>query len=206
MHDGERSPFLSSHTIHAHASSFLFSRGHEQEEPTTQPCFLNVVVTRKQQSNLIEIYCTALLLSLCKHAANTNSRSDFYLCIFCTGLSHPGAAVAASVVTRKQTRIPNLTSIYLYFAQASLTLEELSQRVAQFTSAGLPLLVTRLPLFTQKAEMVPGSTFVVGYDTAARLLMSRYYGGHTQVSHSSVNLGHMPRLIESLGCLGMPLN
>ncbi|MEW5297071.1 MAG: hypothetical protein WDW36_000303 [Sanguina aurantia] len=65
--------------------------------------------------------------------------------------------------------------------KASLSLEELSRRVAQFTSVGLPLLVTRLPLFTQKAEMVPGSTFVVGYDTAARLLMSKYYGGHTQM-------------------------
>lgn len=41
---------------------------------------------------------------------------------------------------------------------------------------GLPLVVTSAPLFTQKAALFPGSTFVVGHDTAIRMVMTRYYG------------------------------
>jgi hypothetical protein len=33
------------------------------------------------------------------------------------------------------------------------------------------------PLFTLKARLYPQSTFVVGYDTAVRLVMPKYYDG-----------------------------
>jgi hypothetical protein len=63
-----------------------------------------------------------------------------------------------------------------------LAIEEVQRRVAQFTARGLPVLVTSSPLFTQKAQLVPGSTFVVGHDTAIRLVMVKYYDdSHTQV-------------------------
>jgi hypothetical protein len=35
------------------------------------------------------------------------------------------------------------------------------------------------PLFTQKAELFPNSVFVVGYDTAVRLVRPDYYGDET---------------------------
>ena len=35
----------------------------------------------------------------------------------------------------------------------------------------------QLPLFPLKAGVVPGSVFVLGYDTAVRLVHPRYYGG-----------------------------
>jgi|TARA_B110001469_G_scaffold120034_1_gene128137 hypothetical protein len=43
------------------------------------------------------------------------------------------------------------------------------------------LLLTRAPLFSTKAALLPGSTFVVGHDTAIRLVMARYYGGETNM-------------------------
>jgi hypothetical protein len=58
-----------------------------------------------------------------------------------------------------------------------LPLEELRRRVALCTSAGLPLAVTSAPLFVHKADLFPGSRFVVGFDTAVRLVMPKYHNG-----------------------------
>jgi hypothetical protein len=57
-----------------------------------------------------------------------------------------------------------------------LPLDEAERRAAQFARRGLPLLATAgCPLFTQKAALLPGAWFAVGYDTAARLVQARYY-------------------------------
>lgn len=39
------------------------------------------------------------------------------------------------------------------------------------------LWLTRAPLYSQKAALMPGATFVLGHDTAVRLLNPKYYGG-----------------------------
>lgn len=39
------------------------------------------------------------------------------------------------------------------------------------------VLVTAAPLFEQKARLLPGTTFVIGVDTAVRLVDAAYYGG-----------------------------
>ncbi len=49
----------------------------------------------------------------------------------------------------------------------------IKQRTTQFTSPSL--LLTRAPRFIDKAQLMPGSTFVLGYDTAIRLLERKYY-------------------------------
>ena len=51
---------------------------------------------------------------------------------------------------------------------------EVERRVAEFRDLG-PVWVTRAPTFAEKAELFPGAAFVVGYDTAARLIDPRYY-------------------------------
>lgn len=51
------------------------------------------------------------------------------------------------------------------------------KRLLQFTEKSIPFLLTRAPLFRDKAEMFPDSIFVVGYDTAVRILDPKYYGG-----------------------------
>lgn len=57
-----------------------------------------------------------------------------------------------------------------------LAAEEVERRVAQFVGVG-PLWVTRAATFVQKAELFPGAAFVLGYDTAVRIIDPRYYGG-----------------------------
>lgn len=47
-------------------------------------------------------------------------------------------------------------------------------RAAQFAGRW-PIAVSNAPTFLEKSALYPGSTFVVGYDTAARVLHPRYY-------------------------------
>src|SRR5262249_51017400 len=37
--------------------------------------------------------------------------------------------------------------------------------------------LTRAPTFLEKSRLFPGATFVIGTDTAERLMATRYYGG-----------------------------
>lgn len=52
--------------------------------------------------------------------------------------------------------------------------EEVRRRLAQFERQA-PLWLTRAARFVDKARRFPGSVFVVGADTAARILAPRYY-------------------------------
>jgi cytidyltransferase-like protein len=56
----------------------------------------------------------------------------------------------------------------------AVDLHDAQRRAAQFLGRG-SLLLTRAPLFIDKARLFPRSTFVVGADTALRLLDSRFY-------------------------------
>jgi len=53
--------------------------------------------------------------------------------------------------------------------------EAVRHRVAQFAWKS-PVELTRAPTFVEKSRLFPGATFVIGADTAARLVASRYYG------------------------------
>ena len=88
--------------------------------------------------------------------------------------------------------------------KGQLPVPELQRRLAQFVSAppaaagGLipgsgeagasvapppppSLVLTDAPLFVQKAALLPNTTFVVGIDTALRIVMPKYYGGEEQM-------------------------
>ena len=52
----------------------------------------------------------------------------------------------------------------------------IATRVKQFDGVA-PVWLTEAPRFAQKAELFPGVCFVVGLDTAIRLLDARYSGG-----------------------------
>lgn len=58
-----------------------------------------------------------------------------------------------------------------------LSPDTLRERAAQFTDEPCPLVVTREPLFVGKTELMPGTVFVVGHDTAIRIVSPKYYGG-----------------------------
>ena len=53
---------------------------------------------------------------------------------------------------------------------------------ADASSSSHPRLwLTRAPLYSQKAALMPGATFVLGHDTAVRLLNPKYYGGEGEM-------------------------
>jgi len=57
-----------------------------------------------------------------------------------------------------------------------LSLAEVHYRRGQFPWRA-PLWLTNAPTFAAKAELFPGTTFVVGVDTAVRIVAPRFYGG-----------------------------
>ena len=52
--------------------------------------------------------------------------------------------------------------------------DEVRRRVAQFAGK-TSIVLTRVPVFYKKADLLPGCTFIIGVDTAVRLFDSRYY-------------------------------
>lgn len=62
-----------------------------------------------------------------------------------------------------------------------LTIEERRQ---QFSNA--PLVLTSAPTFAEKSTALPGMTFVVGVDTAERIIQSRYYGGGDEATRHAL--------------------
>eukprot|EP00898_Chlorokybus_atmophyticus_P003070 jgi/Chlat1/3764/Chrsp259S03906 len=58
----------------------------------------------------------------------------------------------------------------------AISAEEARKRVAQFREAGISVVLTNAPRFVDKAALIRDSTFVVGVDTAARLVQPKFYG------------------------------
>lgn len=52
---------------------------------------------------------------------------------------------------------------------------EIARRVSQFAGYA-PIWITRAAAFEKKADHFPGATFVLGWDTAIRLVDPKYYG------------------------------
>ncbi|XP_023638287.1 uncharacterized protein LOC17885218 isoform X2 [Capsella rubella] len=58
-----------------------------------------------------------------------------------------------------------------------LSVTQIKDRVKQFEAVGKTVIVSNQPYFYKKAELFPGSSFVIGADTAARLVNPKYYEG-----------------------------
>jgi len=72
--------------------------------------------------------------------------------------------------------------------------EELAlDRIAQFAGR-YSIFAGNAPTFIEKARLYPGTTFLVGYDTAARILHTRYYGNSNEAMEKAV------AEIGKLGC------
>ena len=59
------------------------------------------------------------------------------------------------------------------------------ERLNQFGESNI-ILVTDSKLFLQKSKLFPGSTFVIGYDTAVRLLDPKYYDNDVRLMYQSI--------------------
>jgi hypothetical protein len=72
--------------------------------------------------------------------------------------------------------------------KAELDIEEARRRLRQFAGRA-DVWLTRAARFVDKAELFPGACFVIGADTAARLVSPRYYDDDS---------GHMAAALEAL--------
>ena len=79
------------------------------------------------------------------------------------------ADVAANVSAEPVTYELSVTNV----DKPPLSAGQLQTRLEQFPNGGL--LLTNAPLFADKGRLFPGCRFVVGMDTAQRLLAPRYY-------------------------------
>ncbi len=68
----------------------------------------------------------------------------------------------------------------------ALTHAEAERRAAQFTGRWRVLL-TRAPRFIEKARLFPGSAFIIGWDTAVRLVQPRYYDHSEAAMHAALD-------------------
>ena len=71
---------------------------------------------------------------------------------------------------------------------------EIERRLAQFVDRPRRVVLTCEPLYSGKAALLPGCTFVIGYDTAARLVDPRYYHGDPGAVRAAL------RAIREQGC------
>lgn len=58
-----------------------------------------------------------------------------------------------------------------------LTVSQIKDRVKQFEKVGKTIIISNQPYFYKKCELFPGSAFVIGADTAVRLVNPKYYDG-----------------------------
>jgi hypothetical protein len=66
-----------------------------------------------------------------------------------------------------------------------LTRETVRHRLSQFTWKS-PVELTRAPTFLEKSRLFPGTTFVIGADTAERLVAPKYYGDDEARMHMAL--------------------
>src|SRR5262249_6933732 len=96
-------------------------------------------------------------------------------------LHHGHLALTAAV--RSLTGKAALELSVVNVDKPALADEEVRRRVAQLDWQA-PLWLTREPTFAGKSRLFPGCTFVVGADTAARVVQPRYYGGEPAMAEA----------------------
>ena len=83
---------------------------------------------------------------------------------------HEGHLKLALVV---QTMVPGSNVVFEIsiknISKPSIDYETTMSRVKQFREKGLSVIITKVPLFTDKAKLFPGISFVAGFDTVARM-------------------------------------
>jgi hypothetical protein len=89
---------------------------------------------------------------------------------------HEGHLILAEVASRRTGRPAAFELTAVNADKPPLSAAELRRRARQFLSRA-PLWLTRAPTFPEKARLFGGATFVVGADTAARIVQPRFYGG-----------------------------
>eukprot|EP00904_Undaria_pinnatifida_P000511 jgi/Undpi1/10460/HiC_scaffold_29.g12910.m1 len=102
----------------------------------------------------------------------------------------PGVGVSTTVHAVFELSVANAD-------KGGLPAEEVRRRARQFCEErGVgwphPLIISRAPLFSQKARLFPGCAFVVGADTAKRVVDPKYYGNsQVEMVAALAEIGHL---------------
>lgn len=91
---------------------------------------------------------------------------------------HFGHRHLAAVASRCLSCVVHFELSLTNVDKPDLTDAELTRRLGQFVGLA-PVWVTRAAAFEMKADLFPGAVFVLGHDTATRLIDPKYYGGET---------------------------
>ena len=81
-----------------------------------------------------------------------------------TGITGSAGAFELSIVNVEKPELPE---------------DEVRERISQFAGCYMAL-ISRAPTFLEKSRIMPGASFVIGYDTAVRLFDDRYYPAYQQ--------------------------
>ncbi len=76
----------------------------------------------------------------------------------------------------------------------TLEKESVMARLSQFDAERDTIMLTRAATFVEKARLMPGAVFVIGYDTAVRLFDDRFYSNSSAGSASMEALREIERL------------
>jgi hypothetical protein len=98
---------------------------------------------------------------------------------------HEGHALLARVAAELRQQPVAFEISVLNVDKPPLPAETVRQRLAQFAWKA-PVELTRAPTFVEKSRLFPGTTFVVGADTAERLFGVQYYGGDEARMHMAL--------------------
>jgi hypothetical protein len=98
---------------------------------------------------------------------------------------HEGHCGMAEVGARLLGKPPAFELTATNADKAPLDEGEVRRRMAQFAWLA-PLWLTRAGTFVEKARLFPGVTFVVGVDTAARIVQPRFYGDDAEAMHAAM--------------------
>ena len=99
---------------------------------------------------------------------------------------HDGHRSLARVAEQRSGREVFFELPLLNADKAAIDLTEARRRALQFAGSGT-LVLSRAPLFSDKAVLFPNTTFVLGADTAARLVAPRFYGGDLAKLHAALD-------------------
>jgi hypothetical protein len=95
---------------------------------------------------------------------------------------HVSLAQVAEAITRQPVAFEiSVTNV----DKPPLSATTVRQRLRQFARKS-PVELTRAPTFLEKGRLFPGTTFVIGADTAERLVAPRYYGNDEARMHAAL--------------------
>lgn len=150
------------------------------------------------QPNLLLSKLPAINAAVCLHPDGTlvpHPEADLPRVVFPGSFNplHVGHRQLAHVVERRVGVAVHFELSIANVDKPELSDDETSRRVQQF-AAFAPLWLTRAPTFAQKAELFPGTVFVLGWDTAIRIIDPKYYG------HEESRRDAALRKLLDLGC------